>query len=119
MKYAFTILTVLFAATPVYATSWRQIAESDLGTIVWIDDDTTRQGGGYSAGWIRMQSVNKGYTISLIAARCESKTYMTLKATDYEPSGKNTVLDSVLEKKWEFPVPDSLMDAAIDAICSK
>jgi hypothetical protein len=117
MKYMM-VMALVALAVPAQAASWRMVAESDLGTKMYVDDDSTVHGKDYTASWVRMIGDDGTYSTSLIAVKCDSNSFMYLKSTYYGRDRKPVTYDDSLDKKWDIAVPDTIMDGTIKDMCS-
>ena len=140
----FLFLSVLFVflfVSPVFSSDWVEYAKSQDGTILLYDKDSINPTffDSIIQVWIRKNYSNESrneeiqsrkkdrlpiigweklsYDYHLLEIKCKGKEYNLLSFIFYDTDGNVLVSGKYKKTKWDYIVPDTMMDILHSRVC--
>lgn len=116
-----TIMAALISATlptQALAAEWVRVGSTDSGSSVMeIDAASIKRASDGAIVWARLTRRQGGHFMNQMAVNCTTEAYRDIRIIVYEASGYSKDISSTVDDDWRSPVPDSLMDTAVKAVC--
>ena len=117
------ICLALMPIAPAYAVNWIYVGESSHNAVYFYDADTIRRSGNQVTFWektdnSRDKTVKYREQKALRRVDCAERTFALIQATEYYSNGKTEHYSwAPSEQKNNFIVPESIMEAMLEAVC--
>ena len=113
------MLAAALVASPAMAQDWTYVAGSSDGTTkISIDYSTIMHGTAASSAVLKVNLPSKNTAIITTQVQCDVMTYRDLKVTQKDPYGNSLNLDEELTLDWKAPPKGSVIEGALQAICT-
>ena len=118
------ILFIALVATPVFASDWVRLTETDTGSVVEVDTESRGLSGSIARIWLRIDHSKDAtkkarQSKELWKFNCQSGTSFTASWVNYAADGSVISSGSPLEYdfKYEPVVPDTVGDTVMKIAC--
>lgn len=106
----------------ILGKDWKYCSSGEDGPFVYYNTkNISYPSQGIVKIWTKFAEAGEGHALYLNDIDCANKRVRMLSYTMYDKEGKvlNTVSNDADKSKWEYIVPDSLMEAISKAVCPK
>ena len=116
---------LVMVATPAFAANWVYVGTNVRNAVHFFDADTIRRSGNQVTFWekrdhSRDQTVKYREQKTRYRIDCGERTHKLLNAIEYYPDGRTESFDffGASEQKAHVAVPESIMEAMLEAVCA-